>query len=351
MVYRFKICDELYCLFVDRQRQAERKLQEVEREAERKRKYQTTGPSAAPAAGAPEAKRPCLSGGTPTNEYTPAASPTLTEQSSQSGFRFDETSNDGSLVVDDATGQTVAGADPGAASSVGRFTPLIPGRQRPRPGRGSGRRGRPPGSGKRARVMATPGREVTLPVKSTADAQVGFLSPEANRSSDISSTNGNCLVIFAFVIYHMLYSLFLFKLIGDGETPTTPSQDASPSMAVKRRPGRPRLRPVGPAHQGGRQPKPPPPPPPSSSSSTTGSGEKRGGRRGAPPGPRVIKPLPVPIGSMKTKQPDNINRSNTTTTTTSSSSSSSPLTPALSTSTGISSSKPSGPGFYGPVSP
>ena len=75
------------------------------------------------------------------------------------------------------------------------------------------------------------------------------------------------------------------------ETPTT-SQDISAGQAVKRRPGRPRLRPVGPAHQGTRK----------SKSEEGGSVKKV--RRGAPSGPRVIKPLPVPIGSMATKNAD-----------------------------------------------
>lgn len=64
---------------------------------------------------------------------------------------------------------------------VGRFTPLIPGRQRPRMNRGgTGRRGRPPGSGKRARVTAS----------AASSRESNFLSPEANKSSDISSNNG-----------------------------------------------------------------------------------------------------------------------------------------------------------------
>ncbi len=75
------------------------------------------------------------------------------------------------------------------------------------------------------------------------------------------------------------------------ETPTT-SQDISAGPAVKRRPGRPRLRPVGPAHQGTRK----------SKSEEGGSVKKT--RRGAPSGPRVIKPLPVPIGSMAAKNAD-----------------------------------------------
>ncbi|XP_046447627.1 chromatin-remodeling ATPase INO80-like [Daphnia pulex] len=229
-----------------RLRQAERKQQELEREAERKRKHMGSSTSVMP-----EAKRTCLGSATPT-EYTPAASPTLTEHSSQSGFRFDETSNDGSLVVDDS-----GLVD---SSGVGRFTPLIPGRQRPRPNRG-GRRGRPPGSGKRSRVMASSsgtGRETTKPA---LENEVGFLSPEANRLSDISSNNG--------------------------EEAHATVQDISASPTVKRRPGRPRLRPVGPAHQGNRK------------SKSEGSVKKT--RRGAPSGPRVIKPLPVPIGLMTTK--------------------------------------------------
>jgi len=274
-----------------RQRQAERKQQEIEREAERKRKYMGGG-SAAGTPAIPDAKRPCLSGGTPT-EYTPAASPTLTEHSSQSGFRFDDTSNDGSLVVDDG--------GPMDTSGVGRFTPLIPGRQRPRPGRGTGRRGRPPGSGKRVRPSSC-GRE------SSRGEEIGFLSPsETNRTLD-GSSNGD-------------------------EAATPPlSQDASPSTVVKRRPGRPRLRPVGPAHQGGRQPK-------SLSADGAASSGKRGGRRGAPPGPRVIKPLPVPIGSMTTnKQAGEGVRA-----------SSSPFVP--STSAASTNPRPPGPSIYGPMSP
>ena len=63
---------------------------------------------------------------------------------------------------------------------------MISGRQRPRPGRGSGRRGRPPGSGKRARGIASSGRDVSK----IPESEIGFLSPEANRMSDISSNNG-----------------------------------------------------------------------------------------------------------------------------------------------------------------
>jgi hypothetical protein len=73
---------------------------------------------------------------------------------------------------------------------VGRFTPLIPGRQRPRPNRG-GRRGRPPGSGKRSRVMASSSGAGREPTKPALENEVGFLSPEANRLSDISSNNGS----------------------------------------------------------------------------------------------------------------------------------------------------------------
>lgn len=73
---------------------------------------------------------------------------------------------------------------------VGRFTPLIPGRQRPRPGRGSGRRGRPPGSGKRSRVMASTSGTARESGKPVSENEIGFLSPEANRLSDISSNNG-----------------------------------------------------------------------------------------------------------------------------------------------------------------
>ena len=65
--------------------------------------------------------------------------------------------------------------------------------------------------------------------------------------------------------------------------------DVTAGPAVKRRPGRPRLRPVGPAHQGSRKP------------STPEGGSVKKIRRGAPSGPRVIKPLPVPIGSIGSK--------------------------------------------------
>ncbi|KAI9565028.1 hypothetical protein GHT06_008772 [Daphnia sinensis] len=236
-----------------RQRQAERKQQEIEREAERKRKY--TGGTASAVS---EAKRTCLGSATPT-EYTPAASPTLTEHSSQSGFRFDETSNDGSLIVDDS-----GLVDP---SGVGRFTPLIPGRQRSRPNRGTGRRGRPPGSGKRSLMMASSSGANRESSKPTLANDIGFLSPEAaNRLSDISSNNGE-------------------------EMPTG-QQDISTGPAVRRRPGRPRLRPVGPAHQGSRK------------SRTEDGMPGKKTRRGAPSGPRVIKPLPVPIGHMTNKNSD-----------------------------------------------
>ena len=121
-------------------------------------------------------------------------------------------------------------------------------------------------------------------------------------------------------------------LSGD-EAATPPlSQDASPSTVVKRRPGRPRLRPVGPANQGGRQPK-------SLSADGVASSGKRGGRRGAPTGPRVIKPLPVPIGSMTTnKQAGEGVRA-----------SSSPFVP--STSAASTNPRPPGPSIYGPMSP
>ena len=68
-------------------------------------------------------------------------------------------------------------------AGVGRFTPLIPGRQRQRPGRGSGRRGRPPGSGKRARIMGSSGN-ARDPAKSNPESEIGFLSPEMNKTSD-----------------------------------------------------------------------------------------------------------------------------------------------------------------------
>lgn len=66
----------------------------------------------------------------------------------------------------------------------------------------------------------------------------------------------------------------------------------SAGPAVKRRPGRPRLRPVGPAHQGNRK-----------STMEDGMSTKKT-RRGAPSGPRVMKPLPVPIGLMANKNAD-----------------------------------------------
>ena len=71
-----------------------------------------------------------------------------------------------------------------SVTGVGRFTPLIPGRQRQRPGRGTGRRGRPPGSGKRARVMGSASGRDSIPAKSNPDSEIGFLSPEINKSSD-----------------------------------------------------------------------------------------------------------------------------------------------------------------------
>ena len=88
----------------------------------------------------------------------------------------------------------------------------------------------------------------------------------------------------------MLRKLNCFLILGE-DTPSTPL-DVSAGPAVKRRPGRPRLRPVGPAHQGSRKPSTP----------EAGSGKKI--RRGAPSGPRVIKPLPVPIGSIGSKSVD-----------------------------------------------
>lgn len=72
----------------------------------------------------------------------------------------------------------------------------------------------------------------------------------------------------------------------------TGQQDISAGPAVRRRPGRPRLRPVGPAHQGNRK----------SKTEEVMSGKKT--RRGAPSGPRVMKPLPVPIGLMANKNSD-----------------------------------------------
>jgi hypothetical protein len=122
------------------------------------------------------------------------------------------------------------------------------------------------------------GRETTKPA---LENEVGFLSPEANRLSDISSNNGisqNCSII----------QTSEFKILDlPGEEAHATLQDISASPTVKRRPGRPRLRPVGPAHQGNRK------------SKSEGSVKKT--RRGAPSGPRVIKPLPVPIGLMTTK--------------------------------------------------
>ena len=183
-------------------------------------------------------------------------------------------------------------------SGVGRFTPLIPGRQRTRPARGSGRRGRPPGSGKRARVLGSgPGRD-SVPAKFNPESEVGFLSPEANRPSDVHSNNG---IIFQLV--NWIYVLWHIVIVFSTDDDTTPSstQDPSPSgSSMKRKPGRPRLKPVGPAHQGSRK----------------SSGEARSvkkSRRGAPLGPRVIKPLPVPIGSMSAKHSDPVRASLTAT--------------------------------------
>ena len=85
------------------------------------------------------------------------------------------------------------------SSGVGRFTPLIPGRQRPRPGRGTGRRGRPPGSGKRVRPSSC-GRE------GSRGEEIGFLSPsETNRTLD-GSSNG--------MIYKNVVSISFFWLFG-----------------------------------------------------------------------------------------------------------------------------------------
>ena len=92
---------------------------------------------------------------------------------------------------------------------------------------------------------------------------------------------------------------------------------------MKRRPGRPRLRPVGPAHQGSRK-----------SQSEEGGSVKKG-RRGAPAGPRIIKPLPVPIGLMPAKNVDG-NRSS--------------MTPSTS-STPIVKSRPPSQGYQGSLSP
>ncbi len=144
---------------------------------------------------------------------------------------------------------------------------------------------------------------------------------------------------FVLNLFNMNFSFLPFimqiscNFLSGDEAATPPlSQDASPSTVVKRRPGRPRLRPVGPAHQGGRQPK-------SLSADGAASSGKRGGRRGAPPGPRVIKPLPVPIGSMTTnKQAGEGVRA-----------SSSPFVP--STSAASTNPRPPGPSIYGPMSP
>ena len=105
------------------------------------------------------------------------------------------------------------------------------------------------------------------------------------------------LLFLLFIFKSKLYIFFFFAGIAGDDTP---SLDPSPtSGSVRRKPGRPRLKPVGPAHQGSR----------SSTgeaagtagtagtAGSAGSATKRG-RRGAPPGPRLIKPLPVPIGSM-----------------------------------------------------
>lgn len=114
--------------------------------------------------------------------------------------------------------------------------------------------------------------------------------------------------------------MFFFQISGE-ETPST-SQDISAGPAVKRRPGRPRLRPVGPAHQGSRKP----------NSEEGGSGKKN--RRGAPSGPRVMKPLPVPIGLMPAKNAEGVRSS---------------ITPA-SSSTPIGKTRPPN-NLHGPFSP
>lgn len=91
--------------------------------------------------------------------------------------------------------------------AVGRFTPLIPGRQRPRPGRGTGRRGRPPGSGKRSRMVATSSGATREGAKPVSENEVGFLSPEANRLSDMSSNNG---IIYHIYIEELKIKVFFF---------------------------------------------------------------------------------------------------------------------------------------------
>lgn len=104
---------------------------------------------------------------------------------------------------------------------VGRFTPLIPGRQRPRPNRGTGRRGRPPGSGKRSLMMTSSSGTSREAAKPSVANDIGFLSPEAaSRLSDISSNNGTNLAdftqlfnIYIYIVYiciNLFFSILLF---------------------------------------------------------------------------------------------------------------------------------------------
>ncbi len=114
---------------------------------------------------------------------------------------------------------------------------------------------------------------------------------------------------------------------------------------VKRRPGRPRLRPVGPAHQGIRKPKA------SSTSSSAGAAAADGStppnksrtKHGGSSGRRVIKPLQVPIGSM-TANSSKVSVS-------ASASASASASTSVSASFSPSTSRSTGPGFYSPTSP
>lgn len=215
-------------------------------------------------------------------------------------------------------------------AGVGRFTPLITGRQRQRTGRGGGGRrgrGRPPGSGtNRSRVMTTSG-SVHETIPSTPEIEIGFLSPESSRLSDIPSNTGItfCLFMLLFPSHSKGKSNLFIFFLGE-ETPST-SQDPSTSPAIKRRPGRPRLKPVGPAHQGSRSRK-----------SSPGDGSlTKIVRRGAPSGPRVIKPLPVPIGAAA-KSSESGSRTST-------------VTPSTSSPSSIKGLRPTTQGYYGSMSP
>ncbi|KAJ9576388.1 hypothetical protein L9F63_006744, partial [Diploptera punctata] len=219
-----------------RQRQAERRTQEEsradvyrERDRERKRKQYLGIVKSEP-------KRVRIEEGHEDSVLSVDSappSPSQSEISQGSGAPHDETSNEGLVVDVDSPGTPQSFPLPFSNNM------LVTGRPRPT-GRGA-KRGRPRGS--RRGILTTRGRGITVNL-TNSDLGLDFrvMSKESNNN------------------------------IGDPCEPNEPIATSGhpQSIPVKRGPGRPRLRPVGPGHQGSR----------------------------GPPRPRKApKPLPVPLRS------------------------------------------------------